>query len=91
MCTLTYQYISAAGNISGLPSKTRFINSIPGQLVSSPSRPSSSTLPSVSATKYTRTGGFYSERKKVRTGPSTGDPIPRSSIPGSGESLLQAV
>ena len=62
--------------------------SIPRRLVSSPSRPSSSTLPSVAATKYAKIGGIYSDRDKVRTGPSTGHPVPRSSVtPGSGESL----
>ena len=97
MRTFTYQYIRAAGSISGLPLKTRFFNSstsllseyspsgddsfgayhdrlppssgdfsysIPRRLVSSPFRPSSSTLPSVSAAEYSRAVGYCSDKKK---------------------------
>ena len=70
------------------PPSGDFGYSISRRLVSSPSRPSSSTLPSVSATEYGRTGGIHSEPGKVQTGPSTGHPVPRSLVtPGSGENV----
>ena len=70
------------------PPSGDFCYSISRRLVSSPSRPSSSTLTSVSATEYGRTGGIHSEPGKVQTGPSTGHPVPRSLVtPGPGENV----
>ena len=62
------------------PSSGDFSYSFPGRLVSLPSRPSSVTSPSVSASKHAKTGG-------KTTLPSTGYPVLRDSVmPGSGES-----
>ena len=125
MRTFTYQYIRAAGSISGLPLKTRFFNSeyfpsfehspsgvysfgahrdrlppssrdfgypVPRRLVSSPPRPSGSTLLPVSVTEYARPGGFCSEQEEIRTGPSTGYLVSWCSVaPGSGKSLPSRV
>ena len=74
------------------PSSGDFGYSIPQGLVSSTSRPSSSTLPSVSAIEHARPGGLYFKQKEVLAGSSAGYQVSQySGTSGSGESLTPGI
>ena len=74
------------------PSSSDFGYSMPRRQGSSPPRPSSSTLPSVSTMNTLDLVSFIFKQKEVQAGPSAGYPVSRYSITsGSGERLTLGI